>query len=339
MVTIFSLEYRGSGVAEPEAERHCFLVSRWPTVRRRFCPFGGHEQDEFGELTLHQGTKNKTPIRVAAPSAIDWISDMTVRSRHLFQGLKARLLLLCMPFVAVGAVKLPKPDGPYAVSRRTFIWTDGTRLEDTSIPDRSVRHLAVFVFYPAATTSKPAVYYPGLANLDDSGPVAGLKAQFLGSWNDVRDGKVETSISENGLIADSTKPFPVLLFSPGLSVPALAYSIQLTELASHGYVIFALDHPYDTALVQLPDGKSIAFADRHAPKGPPNAAFFRVDAERESVWTKDTQFALVQIQRLNSEGQVFKKRLDVSKLVSLGIRWAAGSRCKHVRSSRRSALV
>ncbi len=243
---------------------------------------------------------------------------MTVRSQRLFLGMKWRLLLLCMPFVALGAVKLPHPDGPYAVSRRTFIWTDGTRLEDASIPDRSARHVAVFVFYPAAPTGKRAEYYPGLANLDDNGPVAGLKAQFFGSWKDVRDGKVETSISENSLIADSTRPFPVLLFSPGLSVPALAYSIQLTELASHGYVIFALDHPYDTALVQLPDGKSIAFVDRHAPNGPPNAAFFRIDAERERVWTKDTQFALRQVQKLNSEAGVFERRLDLSKVGVFG---------------------
>jgi hypothetical protein len=243
---------------------------------------------------------------------------MTVRSQQLFPCIKRRLFLFCMPLLALGAVKMPQPDGPYPVSRRTFIWTDGTRLEDASIPDRSARHVAVFVFYPAVRDGKPAEYYPGLANVDDTPSVAGLKAQFFGSWKDVRDGKVETSILENASIAKSNRPFPVLLFSPGLGAPALAYSIQLTELASHGYVIFALDHPYDTASVQLPDGKSIAFADRHAPKGPPNAVFFRIDAERESVWTRDTQFALRQIHKMNLEGEMFERHLDLSKVGVFG---------------------
>ena len=119
---------------------------------------------------------------------------------------------------------------------------------------------------------------------------------------------METSILDNSPITESDKPFPVLLFSPGLSVPALAYSLQLAELASHGYVIFALDHPYDTAFVQLRDGKSISFADRHGPKGPPNAALFRIDAEREDVWTRDTQFALRQVRKLNLEDDVFERR-------------------------------
>jgi hypothetical protein len=177
--------------------------------------------------------------------------------------------------------------------------------------------VAVFVFYPAARSGTPAEYYPGLSDLDDNS-VAALKAQFFGSWRDVRDGKVETRISDDSPVAEAKKRFPVLLFSPGLGVPALAYSIQLAELASYGYVVFALDHPYDTALVRLQSGKTIAFAERNAPKGPPNAAFFRVDAERESVWTKDTQFALRQIRRLNSEGEPFERRLDLSNVGVFG---------------------
>lgn len=129
---------------------------------------------------------------------------------------------------------------------------------------------------------------------------------------------METNISEDSPITEANKPFPVLLFSPGLGVPALAYSIQLAELASYGYVVFALDHPYDTALVRLPNGKSIVFAKRNAPKGPPNAAFFRIDAERESVWTKDSQFALRQIRKLNSKGELFEGHLDLSKIGIFG---------------------
>src|SRR3954454_20935052 len=250
-------------------------------------------------------------------SPIDWMPGMTAVSEQLSIYMKRCIFLLCIPVAALGAIKLPQSDGPFGVSRRTFVWTDPTRLEDTSIPDRSARHVAGFVFYPAAGTVKPADYFPGLAGLDDTS-IAGLKAQFFGSWSDVRDGKVETGISEDSPIAEANKPFPVLLFSPGLGVPALAYSIQLSELASQGYVIFALDHPYDTALVRLPDGRVIKLADRNAPKGPPNAALFRIDAERESVWTKDTQFALRKIRALSSHDELFKRSLDLSNVGVFG---------------------
>lgn len=243
---------------------------------------------------------------------------MIVRQQQLTFSITVLLLVTWIPLVALSAVRLPPSDGPYSVGRRAFIWTDETRPEDASIPDRSSRHVAVFVFYPAGLTRKPAAYYPGLAKFSDGPSVIGLKAQFLGSWNLVRDGGVETNIFQDAPLADSNERYPVLLFSPGLSVPALAYSIQLSELASHGYVIFALDHPYDTALVQLPDGKSMTFADRHAPAGPPNAAFFRIDGEREAVWTKDTQFVIEQVRKLNSDPGLFQGRLDLSRMGIFG---------------------
>jgi len=56
------------------------------------------------------------------------------------------MFLLCIPVLALGALKLPQPDGPFAVSRRTFVWTHATRLEDASIPDRSARHVAYSCF-------------------------------------------------------------------------------------------------------------------------------------------------------------------------------------------------
>jgi hypothetical protein len=51
---------------------------------------------------------------------------------------------------------------------------------------------------------------------------------------------------------------PTLLFSPGAGgPPADGYSIQFTELASHGYVVAALDHLYEMPFVRLPNGTGV----------------------------------------------------------------------------------
>ncbi len=227
-------------------------------------------------------------------------------------------MLLCLPSLAISAMRLPELEGTVPVSRRAFIWTDPSRFEDSTIPDKDPRHLSVFVFYPAVAAGKPAEYLPGFSTTEEGTATVGLKAQFLNSWDDVKNDKIQTRFSENAALAPSKMPYPVLIFSPGLGVPVLAYTIQLSELASHGYVIFALDHPYDTAAVKLSSGKLIGFADRHSPKGPPSAAAFRIDAEREAVWVADTQFALLEIAKLNSSDKSFRNLLDVSKVGLFG---------------------
>ena len=206
--------------------------------------------------------------------------------------------------------------GNYPVARQIFLWTDESRQEDPTVPDRNPRHVPVTIFYPAAAAGKPASYYPGLATLPEGPGAEALASEFGKSWNLLREGKIQIEISENTPAAAGH--FPILVFSPGLGVPAFAYTLQLGELASHGFIVFALDHPYDTPCVQLPDGKVILGADRHVPNGPPTLAGFKVDAEREAVWVSDTLFALEHIRKLNSNPGAFEGRLDLSKLGLFG---------------------
>ena len=48
--------------------------------------------------------------------------------------------------------------------------------------------------------------------------------------------------------------FPLVLFSPGLNTTRLWYSILAQEIASRGYTVVTVDHPYDVDVVQFPDG-------------------------------------------------------------------------------------
>lgn len=50
------------------------------------------------------------------------------------------------------------------------------------------------------------------------------------------------------------------MFSPGLSASRLLYSAQARALASYGYIVITLDHPYDALFVEFPDGTTYDMA-------------------------------------------------------------------------------
>jgi hypothetical protein len=45
-----------------------------------------------------------------------------------------------------------------------------------------------------------------------------------------------------------------IIFSTGMGVPRHIYTIMYEELASYGYCVFSIDHPYDAAAVEFSDG-------------------------------------------------------------------------------------
>ncbi|MER7343669.1 hypothetical protein ABT403_38400, partial [Streptomyces sp. NPDC000075] len=55
----------------------------------------------------------------------------------------------------------------------------------------------------------------------------------------------------NAPVADGGGRLPVVLFSPGSGGVRTQNTAWAEELASHGYVVAALDHPYDSAAVVL----------------------------------------------------------------------------------------
>jgi len=55
-----------------------------------------------------------------------------------------------------------------------------------------------------------------------------------------------------------THPNPqVVIFSPALGTSRCIYNTLLSDLASRGYLIVAIDHPYDADIVEFPDGELI----------------------------------------------------------------------------------
>lgn len=55
--------------------------------------------------------------------------------------------------------------------------------------------------------------------------------------------------------------FPVILFSGALGTSRLLYSSMLQSVASAGYLVVSLDHPYDADFVEYPNGTAIKGID------------------------------------------------------------------------------
>ena len=67
----------------------------------------------------------------------------------------------------------------------------------------------------------------------------------------------------NGIAKDVS--FPVVIFSPGLGNSRLIYSGIAQSLASQGYAVVTVDHPYDAAIVEYPDGTYVLAANITTP--------------------------------------------------------------------------
>ena len=56
-------------------------------------------------------------------------------------------------------------------------------------------------------------------------------------------------------------PLPVLLFSHGYTAHPSAYTALLEDLASHGYVVLSVVHPYEAMAAALADGRVVTILD------------------------------------------------------------------------------
>lgn len=219
-------------------------------------------------------------------------------------------MLLCAALGGAEAIakppELPAPTGPFGVGRIIVHWQDLSRREVLSSSPKARRELVVWIWYPATANGPSAPYIPDLKALEGVVPPEDLAK--------VRS--VQTHAVANAVPSPAPALFPVLIFSPGGgSLPAL-YTSLCEDLASHGYLIAAVDHPYDDLAVRLADGHVVKQV------APPQegAATLRFERERVRVRARDLQFVLNQLTRLNAGtiASPFRGRLDLQRVGAFG---------------------
>jgi hypothetical protein len=100
----------------------------------------------------------------------------------------------------------------------------------------------------------------------------------------------------------------------------LTYHVLLEDLASHGWVVAALDPPYNARAVRFPDGRVLGRLtpeERGWPRPKSAEDEVRFYRERVAHWARDVSFVIDQLAALDAGNGPLAKRLDLERGVGV----------------------
>jgi dienelactone hydrolase len=140
---------------------------------------------------------------------------------------------------------LPTPTGPHRIGVVTVGLIDRTRPEELTADSADWREVVVQLWYPVRSS-------------------AGRRARYILDSASARDMFSDQSLQKlaatrvhaiRGAVPQSVRALPLVLISPGAGVSPSNYTAITEDLASHGFVVAALGHPYESPVVRLHDGR------------------------------------------------------------------------------------
>ena len=164
---------------------------------------------------------------------------------------RALALAVAVPTCARGQGTLKAPTGPFRVGTIRVIAVDSSRAELSAAGTSDARRLVVQVWYPAQPTGRER-RAPYVLELDQ------VAADLAEAVPEVAFGKVHTSALVDAVpIAGH---FPLVIFSHGMNSARYFYTTLLQDLASHGFVVAAVDHPFWALTTAFDTSHGVALA-------------------------------------------------------------------------------
>jgi predicted dienelactone hydrolase len=236
--------------------------------------------------------------------------------------------------------ELPAPTGKSPIGTTRWVVTDTSR-EELFAPGRK-RDIEIVAWYPAAApATEPAPYIrDGMEEVLSFARLAKLGEAFNGLAS------VKTHATLDATPASSPGRFPVILFQHGYTGLPSSHTALMEDLASHGWVVLNLIHPYEATGAMLADGTLVTFTDeKNAMRsgimdvlnewGPEGGTMEKItaahdDAEKEKLmrgylaalkntdqvvkrWTLDAKYALDHLPTTGA-ARAIAGRLDLSRL-------------------------
>ena len=245
---------------------------------------------------------------------------------------------------ALPVFTLSEPTGPYAIGTQYYLWTDTSRPDDYTSASDDFREVSVQIWYPAELSGheKPIPYMRRDAAQAFSSS-ANLPAFLFEHF-----GLVRTHAYLDADVARIGAPFPVITYSPsGLMSGHMAL---FEELASHGYVVVCIGHPYWNPFVYGPSGEALPldgkneqyqawWAEAHSSSvvnamADVTVATVTADQERAFArlndlqplavvdlrrWTDDIGFVLDQLEAINQNDSALAGALDLQRVGVMGV--------------------
>lgn len=204
------------------------------------------------------------------------------------------ILILGMIAQMSFAIELPKPTGRHAVGTTTYHLVDTEREEwHATDSEHPYRELMVQVWYPALLKGGEQcalLVSPTLAShIKKKATSPEKQGWFYGAGYAASDVKTNSYAHAS---VDGDKSYPVIIFSHGFGIPRHVYSSILEELASHGYIVVAPNHTYNSDPTEFSDGRIIESA---------TPSFSPENIERQGqMWIDDIRFILNELKRINA---------------------------------------
>lgn len=117
-------------------------------------------------------------------------------------------------------------------------------------------------------------------------------------------------------VAETEGRYPVLLLSPGDATNVEFYAALAEDLASRGFVVVGINHPYQVTATRLDDGTVAGYRSDDAPAGGPAAeATTRAKIAQRLA---DVDLVLDQLPVLAGDGTLAGGRLDLDRIGIVG---------------------
>ncbi len=211
--------------------------------------------------------------------------------------------------VALPVFEFPKPAGPFQVGTEVRHLADPNRRETQSNDANDPRELMVQIWYPVDRSFH--------------GQLAFYREKQTTNWQTSQLALVKTHAYLRAPMAAAQASYPILVFSPSWSGQRVQNTFQVEELASYGYIVVAMDHPYGTEVTIFPDGRIVRTKLGPGENYSSQQAFQQFVREAEQqvrVRAEDARFVLDKLQEFNRhdpEG-LLTGRLDLERVGIFG---------------------
>lgn len=227
-----------------------------------------------------------------------------------------------------------KPTGRYGVGATEYHWVDTSRKELNNELGDTYRELMAYVYYPADSKSKNPVTPYDKDALARQKAFVYLKSKIstilLKGWDSIK------TYAQYNAGAASSK-YPVVIMSNSASTMVQHYTWLLEGLASQGYIVVGVNHPYMAAITRFPDGRVLK--SLIAQKKSLNRSVYEAwKQEQTNTCVADIHFVVKQLETVNKSDGLLHGKLDLEHIGIAGHSFAgdvallAGSANKQIRA-------
>lgn len=243
---------------------------------------------------------------------------------------------------------LPLPSGDYSVGTRSIVLKDTEREEVFTSDESDYRKLLVTAWYPTGDTSS----YERQTYWDQEEEISKAFSKYSGMFEFMYShlSMSKTNSYIDAPISNDKDSFPVLIYSHSFYGINRENTILFESLASNGYIVFSINHTYESIGSLYPNGSFVIgdlehFSTLYDSNSDKENELYKdfdsasTEIEKESIVkeiitnneqytemvkirTSDSIFVLDELDRINLEDEFFASKLDLDKIGMFG--WSLG---------------